>query len=93
MRNNLQWCDDGNAISGDGCSKDCSIENGYTCTGGSNNSKDKCAEICGDGIRMSLAVQCDDGNTINGDGCSSLCMIEKGYRCSSGSAASKDICS
>ncbi len=29
---NQQECDDGNTISGDGCSKDCKIEPGYTCT-------------------------------------------------------------
>lgn len=35
-------CDDGNTISGDGCSNTCSIEPGWTCSGGSGNSKDVC---------------------------------------------------
>ena len=32
---------------------------------------DKCMDICGDGIIVTLP--CDDGNNINGDGCSSAC--------------------
>lgn len=35
-------CDDGNNKDGDGCSKDCKIEVGYSCTGGSPASKDAC---------------------------------------------------
>ena len=35
-------CDDGNNDDGDGCSLDCKIEQGYTCTGGSPSSKDNC---------------------------------------------------
>lgn len=37
-------CDDGNNINGDGCSSDCKIEVGFTCTGGSPNSKDSCTK-------------------------------------------------
>ena len=45
-------CDDGNSKAGDGCSKYCQIERGYTCGGGSNTpaKADTCQEICGDGI-------------------------------------------
>ena len=35
-------CDDGNNENGDGCSMDCHIEQGYTCTGGSPDSPDTC---------------------------------------------------
>lgn len=35
-------CDDGNNVDGDGCSRDCRVEQGYTCTGGSPESKDIC---------------------------------------------------
>ena len=35
-------CDDGNNIEGDGCGKSCQIEPGYSCRGGSPNSKDIC---------------------------------------------------
>jgi cysteine-rich repeat protein len=38
----IEQCDDGNLISGDGCSKDCKIEQDYTCIGGSEKTKDKC---------------------------------------------------
>jgi hypothetical protein len=37
-------CDDGNNINGDGCSKDCQVEVGFTCYGGSPNSKDTCTQ-------------------------------------------------
>lgn len=35
-------CDDGNNQDGDGCSRDCKVEKGYTCTGGSSTNKDNC---------------------------------------------------
>lgn len=35
-------CDDGNNNDGDGCSRDCQVEAGYTCTGGTPNSADQC---------------------------------------------------
>lgn len=36
-------CDDGNNVDGDGCSKDCRVEVGYSCYGGSPNSADTCS--------------------------------------------------
>lgn len=38
-------CDDGNLISGDGCSKTCKIETGWNCTGGSSTSPDTCTNV------------------------------------------------
>ena len=35
-------CDDGNNRDGDGCSRDCKIEPGYTCTGGTPDNADTC---------------------------------------------------
>lgn len=35
-------CDDGNNVDGDGCSRDCRIEPGFKCTGGSPDSNDRC---------------------------------------------------
>lgn len=49
---NILECDDGNTISGDGCSSTCSIEPGYDCTGGSIHKPDVCKEICGDGKNL-----------------------------------------
>jgi hypothetical protein len=36
-------CDDGNTINGDGCSRTCEIETGFSCNGGSPSSKDTCS--------------------------------------------------
>lgn len=36
-------CDDGNNVDGDGCSKDCRIEKGYTCVNGSWGNKSLCS--------------------------------------------------
>lgn len=50
-------CDDGNTVSGDGCSADCrSIE---TCGNGI--------------VDIGNGEVCDDGNTVSGDGCSQDC--------------------
>jgi cysteine-rich repeat protein len=41
----INECDDGNLESGDGCSNDCKVEPGWTCSGGSIKSKDSCQPI------------------------------------------------
>jgi cysteine-rich repeat protein len=70
-------CDDGNIVSGDGCSGTCTIETGYTCSGMPSS----CHTTCGDGI-VAGSEGCDDGNTVSGDGCSSTCTVESTYHCS-----------
>jgi cysteine-rich repeat protein len=62
-----EQCDDGNNVSGDGCSATCQIE--------------PPPSRCGDGIFNPATEQCDDGNNVNGDGCSSTCQVECGYTC------------
>ncbi|HEX7625138.1 MAG TPA: DUF4215 domain-containing protein [Anaeromyxobacteraceae bacterium] len=66
-----ETCDDGNTVSGDGCSSTCLIEpqdpdgNGWSCppAGG------PCTRtVCGDGI-VAGNEQCDDGNGLPFDGC------------------------
>ena len=75
----LEQCDDGNRVSGDGCSSTCQIEAGYECTG-SVGSISTCQLSCGDGVlQTSLGEICDDGNHVNGDGCSSTCQVEATY--------------
>jgi cysteine-rich repeat protein len=62
-------CDDGNRISGDGCSDRCIKE---------DNDGDEIfgpAGGCGNG-RRERTEQCDDGNRKNGDGCNTSCEIE-----------------
>ncbi len=53
-------CDDGNQISGDGCSADC--RSNETCGNGY--------------IDTALGEQCDDHNVLSSDGCSSTCQLE-----------------
>lgn len=74
-------CDDGNKLSGDGCSATCKVEDGFECI--TNSKKSQCKEICGDGINLGH-FGCDDGNKIGGDGCSSTCFVEAGWDCGSG---------
>lgn len=54
-------CDDGNTVSGDGCSNRCRVES--------------TTPTCGNGS-LEAGEQCDDGNTVSGDGCSSQCRSE-----------------
>ena len=76
-------CDDGNAVSNDGCSSICLREADYTCpVDGKPCVHDT---ICGDHMIEAMEA-CDDGNKISGDGCSADCMlVECGYECPSGS--------
>lgn len=91
VRPNDNYCDDGNILNGDGCTANCQIESGFTCSGGSPSGPDVCHEICGDGKHMG-ALQCDDGNTKDGDGCSHDCQIEPGWVCDSGTINKPDVC-
>jgi cysteine-rich repeat protein len=61
VKEDLEQCDDGNAINGDGCSANCTVEK---------------LPACGNGI-LEAGEQCDDGNLVNGDGCSESCEFEK----------------
>jgi len=73
-------CDDGNTISGDGCSANClSVEVGYSCPAPAK----ACIAIavCGDGV-VAPSEECDDHNSIARDGCSATCKYELGYKCS-----------
>jgi cysteine-rich repeat protein len=56
-----EQCDDGNNVSGDGCSVDCKDEDGVP--------------TCGNGI-WEAGEACEDGNTLDLDGCSSTCQLE-----------------
>ena len=57
-----EQCEDGNVISGDGCSAVCTMETSTIIS-------------CGDGV-IAGTEQCDDGNLKNGDGCSKKCLLE-----------------
>jgi cysteine-rich repeat protein len=83
----FEICDDGNNLSGDGCSKGCTvIEAPYVCP-----LVGKCNMYCGNGFfegddpRIGLVGTqnelCDDGNRDSGDGCSKVCEIEPGWTC------------
>jgi hypothetical protein len=47
-------CDDGNNINDDGCSSLCQIESGYTCSGGSPNSRDVCTQYLPPQLALNL---------------------------------------
>jgi cysteine-rich repeat protein len=55
-------CDDGNLVSGDGCSSDC-------------QSNEQCGDRDPNPF---LGEECDDGNRLDHDGCSSTCLKETG---------------
>jgi len=69
-------CDDGNSNNSDGCTNECAVATGYTCTG----SPSVCAALCGNG-GLDTGETCDDHNTTNGDGCDSTCHVQTGYAC------------
>jgi len=73
----VEACDDGNTLSGDGCSGACEVEPGWTCGGMPSVCE---PGQCGDGIIAGVEA-CDDGNTKGGDGCTSTCTIQDGWVC------------
>ena len=72
-----EQCDDGNTVSGDGCSSLCQFE---------------VVVICGD-KKLNGDEVCDDGNSVSGDGCSADCRaVEPGWRCRSVGRPCAPIC-
>ena len=91
-------CDDGNTLSGDGCSGSCAIEADFTCI--DNPSRCTHGRTCGNSVIDGSSEQCDDGNDINGDGCSCLCrqevcgngILDPGEWCDDGNTKDGDFC-
>jgi cysteine-rich repeat protein len=71
-----EQCDDGNKLSGDGCSASCQNET---------------PESCGDGT-VDAGEECDDGNTTAGDGCSATCTTETAGVCGDGTVNTGETC-
>ncbi len=65
-------CDDGNLVSGDGCSELCMVDSIPPPASSSGPA------VCGNGT-TEIGEQCDDSNTTSGDGCSATCQTE--YYC------------
>ena len=91
-----EQCDDGNVLSGDGCSATCLVEANWGCSLPVLGTPSVCLPdlICGNSYLQSPEA-CDDGGTVDGDGCSSVCQVEDGWACSRTglvSQASPDTC-
>jgi fibro-slime domain-containing protein len=76
-------CDDGNAVSGDGCTATCAqVEGDFVCP----TPGEPCVSTqkCGD-KKITSAETCDDGqaNPKDGDGCDASCQLEPGWICQS----------
>lgn len=71
-----ETCDDGPFVQSSGCSMECKIEYGFTCSG----EPSICNLACGNG-KKDYDEQCDDGNFADNDGCDSGCKIQSGFTC------------
>lgn len=69
-----ETCDDGNTVSGDGCSELCETESNWEC----NRPGEFCEPICGDAVLVG-GEECDPPNPSMG--CSSECRLEPGFVC------------
>ncbi len=81
----FEACDDGNAVSNDGCSDNCQlVEQGFVCPTQGGPCR---TPVCGDGLRDVApfnefqSEECDDGDVSSGDGCSAVCERESGFEC------------
>lgn len=66
----VEYCDDSNTTSYDGCSDTCENEPSDPCHGRPT--------VCGDGL-VCVGEVCDDGNTAGNDGCSAECTVIEIY--------------
>ena len=89
----VEECDDGNAVSGDGCDENCTttgcgngiVTAGEECDDGGESSgcdADCTAAACGDGLtNATRGERCDDGDVLDGNGCDGSCEVESCYAC------------
>ena len=85
----IENCDDGNNLSGDGCSSSCVREPHWTCP---TVGKPCVHDVqCGDGM-IEGTEACDDGNTNGGDGCAADCTLECGWECPGGKDCRAAMC-
>ncbi len=84
-----EHCDDGNRVSGDGCTSECRLEADHLCT--VPGSPCTSTKVCGDGVLVG-DESCDDGGTVEGDGCSATCVLEAGYQCPLPGAPCVEVC-
>ena len=87
IRQGTEQCDDGNLTVGDGCSANCTVELGWSCSRSGLMQPDRCNQGCGNGT-VEGSEKCDDGNNVAGDGCSPTCTIENGWTCTLSSGRS-----
>jgi cysteine-rich repeat protein len=96
-----EQCDDGNAVSGDGCDNNCTLtgcRNGVVtgsevCDDGNAVNGDGCDNNCtltgcGNAV-ISTGEGCDDGNLVSGDGCDANCTVST---CGNGIKAGAEQC-
>lgn len=72
----VEPCDDGNFVNGDGCSSTCDLE---------------VAPVCGNGVQEANEA-CDDGNTSGQDGCNAQCEVEHLCCCGNGDVEPGEQC-
>jgi cysteine-rich repeat protein len=87
-------CDDGNTVDGDGCSSSCTVETGWTCTGGNMARPDVCiVDVTACAATKDYGFKsCVDNNPTNLDGCNSACETERGWECLRGTPTVSDTC-
>ncbi len=68
----IEACDDGNTTSLDGCSSNCTVEEGWGCDGEPSS----CELLCGNGV-LDTGEQCD-GAKLGGQDCTTLGMSFEG---------------
>lgn len=70
-------CDDGNRDGGDGCNRNCFLEqrSAVDRTALQSAAPEQYIAVCGNGVK-DAKEECDDGNTVSKDGCSPKCKYE-----------------
>lgn len=79
-------CDDGNKVSGDGCSATCVAEVGYECSANPG----PCVKLCGN-RKLDAGEACETAS-LGTSGCLTDCTVDPLWQCT-GSLGSQSSCS
>ena len=86
----VEMCDDGNRVSGDGCSLSCRLEDGFGCDTVPDQETTCYREECGDGVRVP-GEDCDTGGN---PGCySDSCTLNSQFACTVNPPFGTTVCS
>jgi fibro-slime domain-containing protein len=83
-------CDDGNQVDGDGCSKACKVEGGFTCAAEEHKDTQACSDGGAECLVLPITYRDFDGQNVSGSGHPDFFYLGGGSTCVPNASGNKD---